>query len=55
MIVLFVKRNDPIVKKAQLVFCELVLFGIVMSYLSIPTWNYVSKYTYISPIQSHFI
>jgi hypothetical protein len=44
MIVFFVKHHSPIVKKAQLVFCELVGFGLFLSYVSVPLWNYISKY-----------
>jgi hypothetical protein len=32
------KREDPVVKRAQMLFCEFVAFGALLCYISIYMW-----------------
>lgn len=38
MALLYWKREDPVIKRAQVVFCELVAFGALLCYVSIYMW-----------------
>ena len=47
MILFFIKREDPVIKRAQVYFCEFVAGGSLLSYTSIYTWVTVSEYVFI--------
>lgn len=45
IIVLWIKRNDPVLVRAQVLFCELICLGALLCYISVFLWTTVSNAT----------